>query len=339
MKLRTKVLLSSIPLTGLFFSLLIAQAGGLDDFKLQNFSLTKYLHDQTKALDDLQKQNIDPARNTRINLAELLDGGVPKDGIPSIDNPRFDTAENTPFDQDELVIGVVINGEAKAYPFGILNWHEIVNDTVGGNNVSVTYCPLCDTGIVFDRGDTTYGVSGKLYQSCLVMFDREDDTLYSQPWGLGIVGLEKNKSLDRLPGMKTTLGAWLKEHPDSEILSTDTGHSRDYLRYPYGSYETNENIIFPVRNQDQRELHPKEIVSYIWESDNQTPENSFSGFSYQFPHQELEKLGTKVVDFNGREIKAIWNEELKTVVVEELEGETIPSSTAFAFVYPAFFTQ
>ncbi|PMB25558.1 DUF3179 domain-containing protein [Fischerella thermalis] len=337
MKRNIQLLLSSISIVGLLLSTLVVQAGGLDDFKLRYFSLSKHLHDQNKELNDLRKQNIDPAKNTRINLTELLDGGPPKDGIPSIDNPRFDTAKTTPFKQNELVIGVVINGEAKAYPLGILNWHEIVNDTVGGTNLSVTYCPLCDTGIVFERGNTTYGVSGKLYQSCLVMYDRADDTLYSQPWGVGVVGPKNNRSLKRLPGVKTTIAAWLAKHPNSKILSTETGHKRDYLRYPYGSYYTNNEILFPVRNQNQRQLHPKAIVSYVWEADNQTPKNRFSGVSHQFSHQELEKVGQKVVDFNGRKIKAIWDKELKTVLVKELDGKQIPSSTAFAFVYPAFF--
>ncbi|MBF2017275.1 MAG: DUF3179 domain-containing protein [Rivularia sp. T60_A2020_040] len=337
MKQKIKILVSTISIVSLLLSALVVQAGGLDDFKLRYFSLTKHLHNQNKELDDLRKQNIDPAKNTRINLTELLDGGPPKDGIPSLDNPRFDTAKTTPFKEDELVIGVVINGEAKAYPLGILNWHEIVNDTVGGTNLSVTYCPLCDTGIVFERGNTTYGVSGKLYQSCLVMYDRADDTLYSQPWGVGVVGPKNNRALKRLSGVKTTIAAWLAKHPNSKILSTETGHERDYLRYPYGSYYTNNEILFPVRNQNQRQVHPKAIVSYVWEPDNQTPKNQFSGVNHQFPHQELEKVGQKVVDFNGRKIRATWDKELKTVLVKELDGKQIPSSTSFAFVYPAFF--
>jgi hypothetical protein len=329
--------LSSISVIGLLLITLILQAGGFDNFKLRYFSLTKHLHDQNRELEDLRAANIDPAQNTRIDLTQLLDGGPPKDGIPSIDNPNFDTPQTTPFSEDELVIGVVVNGEAKAYPFGIMNWHEIVNDTVGGTNLSVTYCPLCDTIVVFERGQTTYGVSGKLYQSCLVMYDRADDTLYSQPWALGVVGPEVNRSLNRLTAVKTTLGDWLAKHPDSQILATDTGHNRDYLRYPYGSYYTNEEIIFPVRHQDRLTLHPKAIVTYVWESDSQTPSDRFSGASIQFPHEELKQVGTQIVDFNNRQIRARWDEELNTVIVEELDETLLPSSTAFAFVYPAFF--
>jgi len=337
MKKIFKITLAAASLVVVCFSALVVHAGGWDNFKLRYFYLTKYFNDQDQELEDLQKQNINPEKNTRIDLAELLSGGPPKDGIPSIDNPKFDTAQTTSFAQDEQVIGVVINGEAKAYPFGVMNWHEIVNDTVGGVNLSISYCPLCDTIVTFERDNSTYGVSGKLYQSCLVMYDRADDTLYSQPWALGVVGSQVNRNLTKVPAIKTTLGAWLAKYPDSKILSTDTGYNRDYLRYPYGDYYTNKQIIFPVSNQNQLTLHPKAIVSYIWQADNSKPHNLFSGASQQFVHEELKKVGEKVVRFNGRKIRARWDSQLDTVVVEELDGTPVPSSTAFAFVYPAFF--
>ncbi|NES20602.1 MAG: DUF3179 domain-containing protein [Symploca sp. SIO3E6] len=103
------------------------------------------------------------------------------------------------------------------------------------------------------------------------------------------------------------------------------------------SFASNEQIIFPVSNQNQLKLHPKAIVSYIWQADNQKPHNLFSGDSQQFVHDELQNKGEKVVRFNGRQIRARWDSQLNTVVVEELDGTPIPSSTAFAFVYPAFF--
>jgi len=337
MKLITKIALGSVSLFTLTLGGMVVQAGGWDNFKLQYFHLTSVFYDQSKELDDIRKQANKPQDSARIDLDNLFNGGPPKDGIPSIDDPKFDTASTTPFPEDETVIGVVINGEAKAYPYKIMNWHEIVNDTIGGINVSVTYCPLCDTIAAFTRGNTTFGVSGKLYQSCLVMYDRADDTLYAQPWTLGIVGPRVNQSLERIPAVKTTLGDWLEQHPKSKILSTDTGYNRNYQRYPYGSYYTDDRIIFSVRNQDQRDLHPKAIVSYIWESSNQTPKGQFGGSSQQFSHQEMKEIGEKTVQFNGRQVKARWDEALETVIVEEMDGTRIPSSTAFAFVYPAFF--
>lgn len=332
-----KIALGSTSAAALIFGGLVVQAGGWDDFKLRYFPLTAVLSDSNKEFDDIRQGNIEPAQATRINLKELLNGGPPKDGIPSIDRPQFDTAATTPFADEATVVGVVVNGEAKAYPYGILNWHEIVNDTVGGINVAVTYCPLCDTIVAFDRGETTFGVSGKLYHSCLVMYDRADDTLYSQPWASGIVGAEVNQTLDRIPAIKTTLGAWLEKHPDSQILSTDTGYARNYQRYPYGNYTSSETIVFPVRNQDQLDRHPKAIVSYIWSADGQAPHNRFSGISHQFEHAAIERQGSQTVRFGDRQIRARWDEQLETVIVEEMDGTPIPSSTAFAFVYPAHF--
>ncbi len=317
--------------------ILVVQAGGWENFKLRYFALTQVFNDQSRELGDLRAQQLDPAESTRIDLNDLLNGGPPKDGIPSIDDPQFDTAESTPFDAETTVIGLEINGEAKAYPFNIMNWHEIVNDVVGGVNVSVSYCPLCDTILAVERGNTTFGVSGKLFQSCLVMFDRSDDTLFAQPWALGIIGPQVNQSLDRIPAVKTTLGSWLDKYPESKILSTDTGHLRDYSGYPYGSYYTDANLYFPARNQEDLSLHPKEIVSYVWEADAATPLNEFSGDSFQFIHKQVETLGEMTVTLSGRPVTAKWDPVLETVRVEDEEGSVLPSSTAFAFVYPAFF--
>jgi hypothetical protein len=337
MKTIFKIAIASSSTVALIVGGLILRAGGWENFKLQNFHLTQHFHDQSQELGDLRKQNANPEKNSRINLDQLKNGGPPKDGIPSVDNPKFDTAETTPFDKEEKVIGVVVNGEAKAYPYGILNWHEIVNDSIGGTNVSVTYCPLCDTAVVVERGDTTFGVSGKLYQSCLVMYDRSDDSLFAQPWALGVVGPQVNETLPRVPAVKTTLGAWLEKHPDSKILSTDTGYQRAYQEYPYGSYYTDSRLIFPVRNQDQRDQHPKELISYIWQSSSATPHNEFAGDSHKFVHQNMKEIGQKEVQLGDRTVIARWDEQLQTVIVEDRQGNRIPTSPAFAFVYPAFF--
>ena len=273
MKRISKVAIGALFTAAAIVGVALMQIDGLANLKLQAYALTQVFHDQSRELGDLQKQDINPEDFTRIELEQLLNGGPPKDGIPSIDTPEFDTAATTPFSRDDIVVGLVVNGEAKAYPYNILNWHEIVNDKIGGVNVSVSYCPLCNTIVAFERGETTFGVSGKLYQSCLVMYDRADDTLYAQPWGTGVVGPNVNKPVDMLPAVKTTLGQWLVQYPDSQILSTRTGHTRDYSGYPYGTYYIDETIVFDVRNQNQLELHPKTIVSYIWEPDDKPPHN------------------------------------------------------------------
>ena len=332
-----KIGLGGVVAVAIGFGGLVWHAGGWDNFKLNYFAWSQILHDSDREFADLQARQIDPQDSRRIDLAQLLNGGPPKDGIPSIDSPQFVSAAKTPFADDEWVVGIEVNGEAKAYPYGILNWHEIVNDTIGGVNVAVSYCPLCDTILAFERGDRTFGVSGKLYQSCLVMFDRVNDTLYAQPWGLGVVGSEVNRFLTRIPAVKTRLGPWLDRHPDSLVLSTNTGYTRDYSRYPYGSYDLDDRIIFPVRNQEQLTETPKEIVTYIWEPDRDKPHNFFSGDSRQFVHRDLRQMGQQEVEFNGTQVIARWDEQLQTAIVEDKDGNPIPSSTAYAFVYPAYF--
>lgn len=327
-----------LSLTTAGMGLSILQSGGWENWKLRHFALAQHFTDQNQELNDLRNAGISPEQTTRVSLNQILNGGPPKDGIPSIDQPKFDSPQTTPFSPDETVIGIVINGEAVAYPYGIMNWHEIVNDRIGNQNITVSYCPLCDTTVAFNRGNTTFGVSGKLYQSCLVMYDRSDDSLYAQPWGQAIIGPAVNQMVDRIPTVKTTLRNWLAQHPNSKILSTDTGHQRRYLDgYPYGTYDKDDRLIFPVRGQSQLAHHPKEIVSYWWEPDSENPRDQFSGESLQVVHAEIQAAGEKTMDIGERTIRARWDQALETVILEELDGTQLPSSTAYAFVYPAFF--
>jgi len=333
--------------------LLALIAGDWNDFKLRVLApvrsyFTVSNNPLLKSFDtDLQDAMVVSSENGRKAVAprvdpnEILSGGPPKDGIPSVDSPRFDFAGTTPFGGDEKIIGVVIKGEARAYPYGVLNWHEIVNDTVAGVPVSVTYCPLCDTGIVFSREIngrvTTLGVSGKLYQSCLVMYDRKTDSLYSQPWGMGIMGSGTNVALKRFPAVKTKLGAWLKIHPDSKILSARTGYSRNYFRYPYGSYYTDEYLIFPVRNLNKLKTGRKTPVAYVWSADGGAPVGRFSGASAYIVQAELRAKGEMILDFGGGKITARWDTKLDAPRFFDGNGKEIPSSQAFGFVWPAFF--
>ncbi|MGQ0772543.1 MAG: DUF3179 domain-containing protein [Nitrososphaerota archaeon] len=197
-----------------------------------------------------------------IPLDEIKSGGPPKDGIPSIDNPKF--VKDAEFvSDDDLVIGLRLNGETRAYPLFILVWHEIVNDKIGNTPVAVTYCPLCFTTQVFDRTingkETEFGTSGKLYNSNLVMYDRNTDSMWSQALGKAVVGELTGYGLKRIPFDLAKWSDWKKLYPDTVILSTDTGHSRPYGSDPYGDYYTDSRVIFPVKNSDDR-MHPKEII-------------------------------------------------------------------------------
>lgn len=206
-----------------------------------------------------------------IPLDEILSGGPGKDGIPSIDNPKFLSANDSAFLNDsDPGIGLTVENESRFYPYRILVWHEIVNDTILGLPVLVTYCPLCATGIVFDRtidGEAQeFGVSGKLWQSNLLMYNRaeneKDESLWSQVLGEGVVGVHTGKKLAVLPSDIIRFGDWKKLHPDTRVLSSDTGTLRDYGRDPYGDYYTSESVSFGANFRDTR-LHPKTLVHGI----------------------------------------------------------------------------
>lgn len=201
-----------------------------------------------------------------IPLDEIRSGGPPKDGIPSIDEPRFVGADGWDalnYDPEGLVIGVEVHGERRAYPFQILVWHEIANDIFEGQPLVVTYCPLCGTGIVFvpvvEGTQTEFGVSGKLYNSDLLMYDRATDSLWSQLTGTAVVGERAGIRLDLYPSEIMTWAEWRTTYPDSETLTRQTGHVRDYDDLPYEGYDQDKDIWFPVAGTDER-LHPKTLV-------------------------------------------------------------------------------
>jgi hypothetical protein len=202
-----------------------------------------------------------------VPLDQIVSGGPPPDGIPSIDNPKFiSVQEASKFLEDsELVLGLNINGDIRAYPLQILVWHEIVNDEIGSIPVAVTYCPLCFTNQVFNRtiddGQEVveFGTSGKLYNSNLVMYDRTSKSLWSQAMAEGIVGKYAGTKLERVPFDVAYWKEWKQLYPDSKILSRDTGSNRPYGVDPYGDYYTNSDVLFPVSNKDNR-LGLKEIV-------------------------------------------------------------------------------
>jgi hypothetical protein len=201
-----------------------------------------------------------------VPLDQIVSGGPPPDGIPSIDNPKFIAVqEASKFLKDsELVLGLNINGDIRAYPLQILVWHEIVNDNIGAVPVAVTYCPLCFTNQVFNRTIdekvvVEFGTSGKLYNSNLVMYDRTSKTLWSQALAEGIVGKYAGTKLQRVPFDVAYWKEWKQLYPDSKVLSRDTGSNRPYGADPYGDYYTNSDVLFPVSNKDSR-LDLKEIV-------------------------------------------------------------------------------
>ena len=200
-----------------------------------------------------------------VPLDQIVSGGPPPDGIPSIDSPRFVSVEEGDkfLGDSDKVIGININGDIRTYPLQILVWHEIVNDIIGGIPVAITYCPLCFTNQVFNRTVNgtilEFGTSGKLYNSNLVMYDRTSKSLWSQALGGGIVGEYTGVKLERLPFDLAYWKDWKQLYPQSKVLSKDTGSARPYGADPYGDYYSSSDILFPVSIKDNR-LELKEII-------------------------------------------------------------------------------
>jgi hypothetical protein len=268
--------------------------------------------------------------NTTIPVAEIRAGGPPRDGIPSIDRPKFVPAAQVRFlAADDLVVSFTHLGETRAYPLRILVWHEIVNDRIGDLAINVSYCPLCGSAMVFDRtidGRTLeFGVSGLLYQSDVLMYDRQTESLWSQLEMAAVSGPQVGRKLHLLPAQHLTWSAWKKEHPDGLVLSTDTGHDRDYNRQPYDSYEKSPRLMFPV-NSNRTDLPTKAwIVGVV-----------VNGVARAYPRDQLPD-GQVVEDtVGGTPLRIRYNRANSEVAITDLNGTPVPHTPAYWFAWQAF---
>ncbi len=269
---------------------------------------------------------------TEIDLSKIISGGPSKDGIPSIDDPKFvsiDDAE-TYLDDNNLGIAVAFGGVSRFYPNNILVWHEIVNDNLNEQPMLVTYCPLCGTGIVFEplvNGKVSeFGTSGKLYNSNLVMYDRQTDSYWSQILGEAITGEMKGTKLKILPHDNIFWKDFKLLYPNGEVLSPETGFDRDYTASPYGSYELNSDIFFPVDNRSDL-YHKKSPVFGL----------EVNGEYKAYPLEELEKsVETFFEEFAGISLKIEFNKSSNTIRVTNTDsGEEIVPIYGFWFSWYA----
>ncbi len=269
-------------------------------------------------------------KGASIPTDEIFRGGPPRDGIPSIDKPAFNKADNTTITDDSRILGVYINGVAKAYPINIMNYHEIVNDIFGEDAVVITYCPLCGSGVAYQGNvagkDRTFGVSGLLYNSDVLLYDRESESLWSQMMSEAVTGQLKGEKLTIIPTSNTTWREWKSRFPDSQILSEKTGFQRDYSRTPYFGYDKSEQIYFPV-SRNSTDYHPKELVIGI----------EVDGKYKVYPFSELAKSEAVVKDtFNGMEISVIFDKKNNSARVLNSNNEEFQSVTSFWFAWFAF---
>lgn len=204
---------------------------------------------------------------------QVRDGGPGKDGIPSVDFPEFSRVEDIDFmSDDDYVIGVKVGTEVRAYPHPVLDWHEIVNDEFTGQAdcktyLSINYCPLTGTGMAWNREIdgkvTTFGVSGLLYNTNLIPYDRASDSNWSQMRLDCVEGDLQGQRAETYPLLETSWKTWKELYPDSKVLNAETGFNRSYGRYPYGDYKTSDNLVFPVNVTDNRLPRKERVLGVI----------------------------------------------------------------------------
>jgi len=226
-------------------------------------------------------------KKASVPLTEIRSGGPPKDGIPPIDKPKFESVADAGkwLKPAEPVVIFERGSEARAYPLQILIWHEIVNDTVGGIPASVTFCPLCNTSITFDRrldGQVLdFGTTGKLHKSALVMYDRQTESWWWQVSGTAIIGDLTGKRLSVLPSQIVSWETFRGARPGGKVLSRDTGHSRPYGRNPYVGYDNINSSPFLYTGGRDPRLRPMERVVTV----------SMGNDDVAYPFSVLEKAG------------------------------------------------
>jgi hypothetical protein len=251
-----------------------------------------------RLIDPRFREFLYPDAPARIRVEEVAWGGVKVDGIPALVNPSTKRASEAVYLNDqEPVFGVSINGDHRAYPLRILDWHEMANDIVGGKHVALSYCTLCGAGILFDTGTggggRLFGSSGLLYRSNKLMYDRETKSLWNQMTGEPVIGklAEANLKLEVLPVVLTSWGEWKRRHPETKALDMETGYSRDYRPGAvYGPYFASTGTMFPVWKLS-RQL-PKKARVFVMYRDG-TPK--------AWPTEELARAGGVVNDSIGKE--------------------------------------
>jgi len=266
-----------------------------------------------------------------IPLDAILSGGPPRDGIPALLSPQFLSANEADFlSPTDRVLGIQGAHQAKAYPIAILNWHEIVNDTFEGTPVVVTYCPLCGTGIGFlrqrDNQLQTFGVSGLLYQSDVLMYDHQTESLWSQIAMQAVTGPSLGDRLEPIFLEHTTWEAWRDRYPHTLVLSRQTGFTRDYSRDPYQHYAQSDSVMFTPAKLDDR-LPPKEWVMGI----------EVQGIFKAYPFSLIEETGPAFWDsIHKKDYVVCWNGEARSAKVVDPQGKPIPTVTAYWFAWYAF---
>lgn len=273
--------------------------------------------------------------NSHVPSYDIQKGGPTKDGIPAIDNPYFSTADQAGFlKPEDRVLGILLGGKPRAYPIKILNWHEVVNDKDSANNQSVvvTYCPLCGAGMVFNANFNgrkhTFGVSGLLYNSGGLLYDRETQSLWSPMMKRAVTGLSAGQALTSIPVAHVSWESWQKQHPTTWVLSTNTGFARDYNTSPYMGYDKSNQLLFPVSHKNPR-YHPKDKILGV----------CFGNQCKAYPLKELSREGRQGIydNFAGRTLRInidFANQDGQ--IIDTRTNQIVDSVNAYWFAWYAF---
>lgn len=271
--------------------------------------------------------------NATIPIDKIFRGGPPRDGIPAILDPKFVTqaVAASYMEADDVVLSVTHEGETRAYPFRILNWHEVVNDQIGDFHFAATYCPLCGTALAFNRTINgrilTFGVSGLLYLDNVLMYDHQTESLWSQLFLRSVTGTQTETPLEFVISEQMLYKKWLEKYPDGVVLSTDTGQNRNYSIDPYASYFASPGPLFPV-GDIRNDLGAKDWIYGI----------EVEGKALALVRDELPSGEQIQHEFNGQTLSIFYDEPVQNILVRNAATDEIISGTwSFWFAWQAFF--
>ncbi|MGB0845008.1 MAG: DUF3179 domain-containing protein [Alphaproteobacteria bacterium] len=276
-------------------------------------------------------------QRSSVHFTEILSGGPPKDGIPSIDVPKFDTiaSQASIIGSKEPVISLEINGDARAYPLRVLTWHEIVNDEVGGKRVAVTYCPLCNAAIVYDatvNGEpSNFGTTGKLRNSDLIMYDRNTENWWQQFEGEAIVGDLTGAKLKQVPSRLESFERFAGRFPNGKVLVPSNERMRQYGANPYVGYDTSSRP-FLYNGSMPNGIEPLARVVAVgdkaWSLQSLRDKKSITDGNLVLSWSEGQNSALDTRQING-------GRDVGNVVVQR-NGSDVAYDVTFAFVFHAF---
>lgn len=262
------------------------------------------------------------------DVEDILSGGPPKDGIPAIDDPRYVSIDEADgwLEEQEPVIQVEVGGEARAYPIQILMWHEIVNDELNGLPLAVTFCPLCNTAIVFERqvdgSVLDFGTTGRLRYSNLIMYDRQTESWWQQANGEAIIGEYTGQKLDFYPGLIVAWEDFKQSFPQASVLSRETGHARPYGENPYTGYDDINSSPFLLRGADTPDdLPPMARVLTIDAGEE----------AIAFPYETLADIGLANTQIGGQSVLVLWQPGVASPLDTNFTGVGRDVGTAAAY--------